>query len=186
MHRRVAALLFVGVLSVTQPAVGATRASDQRSARSCAGFVQHYYRWYRALKEQDTSEPTVSVAMRRRPALLSGALREALREDRAAEVRNRSGYIVGIDFDPILSGSDYADRYVTQRVTRRGHSYLVEVCGVVQKDGAKTLPVIAEVVRWRGRWIFLNFHYPKADGTGMRDLRTILEEQRKHRKAGRV
>ncbi|MGV3722085.1 MAG: hypothetical protein ACO1SX_14335 [Actinomycetota bacterium] len=172
-----------GTVAPTKPSPGDR---GQSLEASCAGFVQHYYDWYRALLAQDTREPAVMVAIHRKPELLSGELRNLILADRQAELKNRSGYIVGLDFDPVTGGSDYAERYTTQRVTRRGLRYFVEVCGITEGGKQKWRPVTAEVVRWKGRWVFLNFHYRKDNGPGSRDLRNILKELRSDRRAGRV
>jgi hypothetical protein len=86
----------------------------------------------------------------------------------------------------VTGGSDHAEHYRTQRVTRHGQRYLVEVRALNRADTQKSLPVIAEVVRWKGRWVFVNFHYPQGNGAGSRDLRSILKELRSDRRTGRV
>jgi hypothetical protein len=123
---------------------------------SCRAFVQDFYdNW-----------AGVEFALKYRPRFLSPPLFRALKGDVEAQSRVE-GEIGGLDFDAFRGGQDPGDRYFARAVRRKGASYWVDVHGR-NVGGARGLSrnpdVVAEVVRERGRWVFVNFHFYGDEG----------------------
>ncbi|MHB8540507.1 MAG: hypothetical protein ACYDCD_06140 [Candidatus Acidiferrales bacterium] len=88
--------------------------------------------------------------------------------------KKANGEIVGLDFDPFLASQDPGKRYQVGRVTRDGDSYRVEVFGVRFGRKSEKVDVVPEVVRKKGHWLFVNFHYPNAVDAKSENLLGIL------------
>jgi len=101
----------------------------------------------------------------------------ALRKD--AEVQQRvPDDIVGLDFDPFLSGQDPEDKYAAGEPTESGGVYLVSVYGVRNGKQAAKPDVVAELKPAKGSFQLTNFRYG-ADGDLLGILK-LLSDQRAH------
>ena len=146
-------VLFVLVIAVP---LHAQERRPRNDHQSCRAFVQDFYdNW-----------AGVESALKYRPHIFSPALFRGLKGDVEAQSRVE-GEIGGLDFDAFRGGQDPGDRYVAKAVRRKGASYMVDVHGR-NVGGARGLSrnpdVVAEVVRERGRWVFVNFHFYDDEG----------------------
>jgi hypothetical protein len=126
----------------------------QAMQKSCGNFVQSFYDWY--IKQLDSS----NGSLKDRPSAFSPELYRALMDDMEAQAK--ADEIVGLDWDPILSGNGrpFGDHYVVGRITIKSEA----VCWVEMHDtpaGKKSdEPVVAaELVNKGGQWRFVNFYY---------------------------
>ena len=131
----------------------------QDMQKSCGKFVQSFYDWY-------VKQPDSSRALKYRPSAFSPELSRALKEDDEAQAKE-PGYIVGLDWDPILSGNDAppGERYVVDRIELKGDGDCwAEMHREWHGEKSKVL-VAAELANNAGQWQFVNFYYvfPKSD-----------------------
>ena len=145
------------VTCVSQPSQGQ---DTQKIETSCRNFVQSFYDWY--IKQLDSS----NGSLKDRPSAFSPELYRALMDDMEAQANAEE--IVGLDWDPILSGNGrpFGDHYVAGRITIKSEA----VCWAEMHDtpsGKKSdEPVVAaELVNQDGQWRFVNFYYifPKSE-----------------------
>jgi hypothetical protein len=153
----------------------------QRVEASCRNFVQSFYDWY--IKQLDSS----SDSLKDRPFAFSPELYRALMDDMEAQAK--ADEIVGLDWDPILSGNGrpFGDHYVVGRISIKSEA----VCWAEMHDtpsGKKSEePVVAAELETKdGQWRFVNFYYvfPKSDlstSVSRGGLLTILKNLREAR-----
>jgi hypothetical protein len=106
------------------------------------------------------------------------------KEDEEAQARDTSGYIVGLDFDPIAGGNDICTRYVVGKIRLRGAHHWVEVYCIWGSKREEKPHMVLEVVPARGRWVIVNFHYyhyEKGKPPEHSDLLSILKTLREDR-----
>jgi hypothetical protein len=151
---------------------------------SCRSFVQSFYDWY--IKQLDSS----NGSLKDRPSAFGPKLYDALMEDMEAQAK--ADEIVGLDWDPILSGNGrpFGDHYLVGRITVKSEA----VCWAELHDtpsGKKSdEPVVAaELENKDGQWRFLNFYYasPKSgfsNSLSHGGLLTILKNLRASRLTG--
>jgi len=132
----------------------------QKIETSCRNFVQSFYDSY--IKQLDSSNDF----LKNRPSAFGPELYRALMDD--IEAQAKADEIVGLDWDPILSGNGrpFGDHYVVGRITIKSAA----VCWAEMHDtpsGKKSdEPVVAaELTNEVGQWRFVNFYYvyPKSD-----------------------
>ncbi|HLJ55488.1 MAG TPA: hypothetical protein VKT77_10655 [Chthonomonadaceae bacterium] len=155
-----------------------SRAGDSVEQRSCRKFVAEFYAWY--LAKAKKGDP-LQAALRQRKACFSADLARKLAEDRAAASRSPNE-IVGLDFDPVLNGQDFGEKYVPGAVTVKDGRYFVDVGCVFpgnKRESAAVTPVLRRVA---GRWVFANFIY-KSEGK-VDDLISILGRLKAERRKG--
>ena len=138
-------------------------------------FAQGFYDWYTPIARSD-SGPAAETAIKRKPAMFSTQLVSALRADFAASAKAK-GEIVGLDFDPFVSGQDPCERYEVGKVARDRNSYRVDVYAVCAGKRSETAHVIADLQASNGSWRFVNFHYPRSHD----DLLSVLKALKKQR-----
>lgn len=166
-------------------------AAPRSTEAACRNVAQAFYDWYVPRMMREVRVSARDQALMTRPRDFSLELRRRLAEDGAAAAKSPDE-IVGLDFDPFVNSQDPASRYVAKRVYRVGKSYRVEVHGIVDGKVNAAPDVIPELVPSRGRWTFMNFHYP-AEGTEpntsllevLRVLRESRREPKHPRKTGR-
>jgi hypothetical protein len=138
-------------------------------------FVQKFYNWYTPIAREESPTPPWITAIRKQDSAFSRELATALQLDADAQSVAK-GEIVGIDFDPFLSGQDPCDHYATESVNVSGEKYLAEIhCVMAGKEREKPV-VISELRNNGGHWIFVNFHY-----AGNKDLLSLLDKLRQSR-----
>jgi hypothetical protein len=82
-----------------------------------------------------------------------------------------------LDFDPILNTQDMGNHYTVRSVTIDHDQCLADVYGVWSRpvpNNGQTLNVVTELVSIKGRWVFVNFHYPGSGNFPSVDLLKIL------------
>ncbi len=146
---------------------------------TCRTFVEAFLKWYVPLALRNNKEPASVLAIRQRPAIFSDKLRKSLEEDRKAQ--EQSEYIVGIDFDPLLSSQDPAEKYLVGEVTVEDVKCLADI----RPAGAapEGWDVRAEAKQSGGEWRFTNFHYNT--DVMPRDLLSILRDLKQARSVRR-
>jgi len=149
----------------------------QQLSDSARNFAQEFYSWYVPIALNGSSVAASDIALKKRSSAFGPELRQALKEDSAAQAKS-PGEIVGLDFDPILNSQDPEDRYEVGKVTRKGDSYWVEVYGVRSGKRIEPPAVLAELVRKNGHWTFVNFHYPGPYGNDLLSILKLLREDR--------
>lgn len=170
--RRLGFFLFICTLVVACEGVQAQTNSTASAESSCRNSVQRFYSWYveKPIKENKDWR----AALQNKPAMFSKGLTQALRNSDAESTT--SGDAV-LDFDPILATQDMGNRYIVRDVTVDHDRCLADVYGEwpVPLSGIGPGPnVIAELIRDKGRWVFVNFHYPASGATPKTDLLKIL------------
>jgi hypothetical protein len=170
--------IWCAALAVAPPPATAQVPSGPKNS-SCRQFAQSFYDWYVPVWQKTTKEPSSNVALQRKAAVFEPELLRALKIDAEAQSRAK-GEIVGLDFDPFLGSQDPADRYEIREATLQGDKCLVEIWEA-SRDSKLAKPekpaVVAELRLDKGRWQFLNFHYPEVNA----DLVSVLEQLRKDR-----
>jgi len=117
------------------------------AAASARQFVQDFYDWYVIEAYGDQPGPAWKLALKERSALFSANVSRAAGAD--------------LDFDPFISRRDLCDRFIADRVVRRGSTYRVDVrakCGVEDHAGPE---VVAELTLKNAQWVFVDFHYAR-------------------------
>jgi len=140
--------------------------------------VQGFYDWYVKASHKNGGFET---AIDKKPRIFSREILRKLREDMAAS-RKSPGEIVGLDFDPFLNSQDVADRCEAGKVTRKGDRYLVQINSHYSdsKDAGPSL--VAELRQESGKWVFVNFHYGKGNGSPKNEnLLAVLAELKAER-----
>jgi len=154
------------------------------ASKSCRGFTQSFYDWYVPIVLKDGSRRAVKRVLDDRNRELGSNLRRLLQQDsHAQDVADKGpgGYIVGLDFDPFLSGQDFDGHYQVGKSTAKGGSCFAEVFGRSSVSGQleEHPEVIAEVTHSGDEWRIVNVHYPRY-GQG-KTLVTILRDLQKTR-----
>jgi hypothetical protein len=151
------------------------------SEAACKQAVQKFYDWYvpRMLREVRVSAR--DQALLTQPRSFSPELRRRLAEDAAAAAKSPNE-IVGLDFDAFTNSQDPASRYVAKKAYRAGKGVWVEVHSVYDGKVSPGPSVIPELVLSRGRWTFVNFHYPAQEDAPATDLLKVLQQLREDRR----
>ena len=175
MRERRSAACTCLFLLLAASALCAQAPAEQDTRKSCHAFVQNFYDWYlpRALK--GGYEDGV---FRRKSALFSPELLRALKEDFEAQAKVKDE-IVGLDGDPFLNSQDFSEHFVVENVSVKENTCMAEVRGL--QSGKKAEYVRPELVRNRGRWIFVNFHYAKSEKPPDENLLGLLKSLRMER-----
>ncbi len=178
MRQLVLAVVIAATAVLLPTPVVAQGKTDTQAQASARDFVQKFLDWYLPVATSlDRKERKVLVALKRKRDSFDPSLADALRKDEEAQEADHD-YIVGFDADPFLSGQDTCDRYVATKVSKKGASYMVDVRGEGGCEEYGAPEVVAEVVQRDGRWIFVNFHYPRVQKDFPRvkaDLRSMLK-----------
>ena len=143
----------------------AVQAQSQEPAQSPREFVEEFYNWY---VPKALSQNPVDLALKLKSPRFSTQLAQLLKEDSAAQAK--CAEIVGIDFDPFLSGQDPADHYEVGDIAHEGQTYRADIYRLESGKRTDKPDVRAEFVQSQGHWVFVNFLYP-SDGS---DLLKIL------------
>ena len=138
-------------------------------------FTTHFYKWY--IKVADTDGVALLRTKEMKQALAPELL-QALKKDYEAQAQDKTGYIVGLDFDPFLASQDPCERYEVRKVVKKGESYWAEIHGFGGCEEHTAPDLNAEVTSRNGDWVFTNFHY---SGPFAQDLLSLLEKLRRDR-----
>jgi len=158
------------------PATPQTSTTSSQAVQSCRQFTRDFYDWYVPYTQKRLRVPASDVAIKRKAEVFSPGLLRALKLDSEAQARTK-GEIVGLDFDPFISGQDPFAHYAVRRVTLKAGRCFAEVWHVAADDKARKPDAIAESTEQEGRWRFVNFHYPDENT----DLVSVLSVLRKER-----
>lgn len=139
------------------------RAAAIDESAAARNFVETFYKWYVPVANGKHRDAAWYTVLDQRPNVLSDTLLRALRHDREEQAK-AVGEIAGLDFDPFLSGQDPCARYVTGDSVQHGKTYRVPVFGICGSVKHSQPDVVAEVSRRDSSWVFVDFHYPGADG----------------------
>lgn len=132
-------------------------------------FLDSFYEWYGKRVSHEAPDGTTLRLMRWD---LSPELWQRLTEDEKAQ--QACNEIVGLDFDPIVGGQDWAESYAAGKITGLSDRYQAEIYGTTQGVRSSKPDVLAEFVHQGDRWFFVNFRYPSSKA----DLLTLLRKQR--------
>jgi hypothetical protein len=90
-----------------------------------------------------------------------------------------------LDFDPFLNTQDPCERYEVGAATQYQQTYRVPVFSICSGKKGEQPDVTAEVAARGGRWVFINFAYPKRanDDSNPLDLLGTLKLMRESRQA---
>jgi len=156
---------------------------DKESARV---FVQKFYDWYTVLytapQKKGEIRATSIIAINQKSLSFDVLLRKALVDDDRAQSKVTDD-IVGLDWDPFLTGQDIGVGYQTGNIKKAGNKFLVDIHNIERGKSKKAilaseLLVVAEVAKLNRHWVFTNFLYPKR---GNDNLLLILRNLRKDR-----
>lgn len=149
---------------------------------SCKTFVQSFYAWY-LQKMNEAFKKRIRVTdlvLKERPEAFDKELSLRLKEDSEAQDRVKDD-IVGLDFDPVFGGQDTCTPYDFKKVAIKNDACTVEVFSSPRCPPKSDKPdVVPELVERNGKWVFVNFRYPRSGETD--DLLTILRKLRDDRK----
>lgn len=155
----------------TSPAPAATESS-------CQKFVQDFYNWYLPKAKTAKGDPDALV-LKEKPTFLSRELFKALKEDSDAQAKDKSGDIVGLDFDPFLNSQDDSfQKCAAGKAVIQGSSCRIDVSCNFPKQKSEQ-PFTPELQFTGGHWVFVNFHY-MVDGKAY-DLLKMLKDLREDR-----
>lgn len=132
-------------------------------------FTAHFYEWY--VKTADGADRMEMLATKEMRQALAPELLQAIKQDFEAQSQDKSGYIVGLDFDPFLNSQAPCDRYEVHNIVKQGEGYWAEIHGVGGCMAHDSPDLTAEVISRNGTWMFANFHYP---GQFAQDLLNLL------------
>jgi len=158
------------------------KADDKESARA---FVQKFYDWYIVLWSECQNSKSnlfvLDIAIKRRPQYFGLALKKAIASDDSAQ--NKSGDIVGLDFDPFI-GQELWGNFEAGDVKITGGKFLVDVRNIEKGKPAKEirdaeLREVVELSRRNGNWIIVNTSYPSSRGS--KDILQTLKDLKKER-----
>jgi hypothetical protein len=144
----------------------------ERSQKSCRSSVQGFYDWYVAKRVGENVD--WHVALEQKGQAFSTELTLSLRN---SDVESKVDGDPVLDFDPILNTQDMGDQYTVRSVTIDHDRCWADVYGVWSRpvpNNGQTLNVVAELVSKKGRWVFVNFHYPSSGNYPSVDLLQIL------------
>ena len=176
---RALGLLVIILLPVSVAQAAPARHPSREAA--CKAAVQQFYDWYTPMVRQERRTAPWDRAVKARSASFDPELRRWLAVDAAARARQPDD-IVGLDFDPFLNSQDPALKYRVQRITQVRSGYRAYVHAVYAGKVSPAPSAIPELALRRGRWVFLNFHFPVDErSTETQDLLAFL----KGRDAGR-
>lgn len=142
-------------------------------------FVQSFYDSYAALASGTHNSSPLEMILARRASVLAPELYRALKADDDAQ-RKVPDDVVGLDFDPILNTQEEAGHYVVGRITPGHGTFAVEI----RERGSKEPDVIAEVGRYAGKFVFVDFMYPE-QGDLLGILRTLATQRAQSSPRGR-
>jgi len=138
--------------------------------------VQDFYNWYMSKALERINSDPVGLALKYKRDAFSSELVRGLEEVRAEQKADKDA---GLDFDPILNSQDPGDpgdSYVASKAARRGDTYTVELHGVFAKLKPQKEPMIlAELKFEKGKWIFINFHYPNSTSEQNENLLILIK-----------
>ncbi|HTE00305.1 MAG TPA: hypothetical protein VK668_13525 [Mucilaginibacter sp.] len=163
--------------------VNAQSSADNRE--SARVFVQKFYDWYTVLYSNQLGKkdslPTNVVAINQRQEYFDIPLRKALINDYRAQSKITEG-IVGLNWDPFLTGQEIRIGYQTGNVKQVGNKFLVDIHDI-EKGKLESaildaeLLLVAEVVKVNGHWVFMNFIYPKRHDNLLMVLRSLRKDR---------
>ena len=153
---------------------------DERE--SIGRFVESFYDWYVPQALSHSSVPAPEFALKQRSSVFNPHLAAALREDFAAQAKS-PGEIVGLDFDPFLSGQDPCEQYEVGKITQKAGTYSVDIYAICSGKKSSVPDVVAELIHPGTGWEFINFRYPDAAKQFPKsaDLLSILKMLREER-----
>lgn len=160
------ALYLVIVISMAVSG-GGVKLLNAQSA-SAHTFVSRFYSWYVPQALQDRAEPTWHIALQQKRTEFDPQLVRLLQADAAAQ--DKCEDLVGLDFDPFLNSQDPAQKYDVGEIKQEGSIYIAEIYSVQAGRRSSKPDVSASFERRDGRWMFVNFCYPKGG-----DLVAILK-----------
>ena len=161
-----AALLLLAVPGV---------ARSPKAQETPVKFVQDFYTWYASITSKGHKEPAFTIALKVKGSLFSAELAKALSEDASAQEK-ANGEIVGIDWDPFVNSQDSDSRYVVGKIRQSGDRFFADIHGVRAGKKRSEPDVTAELMKVKGRWVFVNFHSHDAG-----DLLSVLNTLSKER-----
>lgn len=180
-HSAVAPTQQRAVQSVAQQQVQARIETAQE--KSCQEVVRGFYDWYfdrlNSEAKGQSNGSALDDLLRLKPELLTAKLRQMLREDRDSASKN-AGEIVGLDFDPYINAQDWEGKYFVESATVQGSNCRASVWGT--DAGKKREIVDPELESDKGKWVFVNFHYPGEPDARNENLIAVLEGLREDRK----
>lgn len=139
--------------------------------KSCRHFVQEFYNYYVPITGD--KPPSARDALEKRKSDFSEDLYKQLKADFDAQDKV-TDEIVGLDFDPFLNAQDFAEKYVAGEVTERAGRFFVDVHSMSEGKKSAKPQVVPELIRRKGKWVFLNFHYGKTSIPENENLLSIL------------
>jgi hypothetical protein len=178
--RRVQILLYTLVLLPSAHSLSAQTSRADSTAFAARRFAQSFFDWYTRIAVDDSLSragmTAAEIATQRRPEAFSRQLLTALRADFTAQAK-ANGELVGLDFDPFLSGQDPCERYRVGKVSYQQNAYLADVYPVCNGKLSDSASVVIELQSTGSSWRFVNFRYPRSHTDLIEELR-LLREQR--------
>jgi hypothetical protein len=177
MINRLFAILFLPIIFAGCNIACVGSQKDHGSeALSVRKFTAHFYEWY--VKTADGADRMEMLATKEMRQALAPELLQAIKRDFEAQAQDKSGYIVGLDFDPFLNSQAPCDRYEVRNIVKKGESYWAEIHGAGGCMAHDASDLTAEVVSRNGAWMFANFYY---SGQFAQDLLNLLMSLRRDR-----
>ncbi|HEY3780871.1 MAG TPA: hypothetical protein VGL56_07295 [Fimbriimonadaceae bacterium] len=153
-------------------------ASNAQHNQKVRDFVQRFYDWYTPIASGHDKIIASDYVIEQKSSLFTSRLLRALKDDSQAEANDKSGYTVGLDFDPFMASQDPDKHYKVGGIRTKGHAFWLDLHRVVSGKIDAEVVVIAEVIQTRGQYQFADFFYPRPPG---QDLLTVLKRLKKDR-----
>ena len=142
--------------------------------QSCVAFVREFYAWY-VPKARAENLDSMDAALKERRNAFSERLLKGLQDVDADAKRNQEA---GLDFDWILNSQDPGDAgdpgYLVGNGRLNGNACRVDVSR--QRPDGKGERIVPELTFERGRWTFVNFHYPGSPYPQSENLLSMIKE----------
>lgn len=145
---------------------GGANAQTEDRKESARIFVQQFYDWFGNIYHRERHITAHFVVLKTKPEYIDKKLLDALIADDRASARHPRE-IIGLGFDPFANSLDNRQGFQTGRVTQKGDRFFVnvhDIRGGQPASAVAKLVLTAEVANMNGRWVFMNFIYPKKAG----------------------
>ncbi|MDR0787261.1 MAG: hypothetical protein LBG44_05290 [Gemmatimonadota bacterium] len=146
--------------------------STEQNISQAREFIEQFYNWYPEASLPNGPKMVTWGTIAQDPdGVFSPELSRMLLNDIANKKAN-SGYVVGLEFDPLLNAQDICDNYVVRNIAVVEDAFRGDIWADCGQETFGDHPLLTvEVIKHDQRYYFSNFYYPNRSV----DLVTLLE-----------